>query len=97
MKDLFLNLVFFFFLPLFFGTSSADCQTSDWKSGHKLKCKVFRSTDSSPVGRDDVDYKASLFGNMSASKKSKIALVPQLSQSKAALKPTDVMVFFLVI
>lgn len=49
------------------------------------------------MGRDDIDYKASLFGNMSASKKSKVALVPQLSQSKAGIKPTDVMVFFLVI
>lgn len=79
---------------MFIGTSSADCQRSDWNSGHKLKCKVFQSTDSSPVGRDDIDSKASsLFGNISASK-TKIALVPQLSPSKATLKPTDVMVFF---
>lgn len=90
-----MNLVLF--LPLFFGTSSAACQTSDWKSGHKLKCKGFRSTDSSPVRRDDIDFEASLFGNRSASKKTRIALVPQQSQSKATLKPTDVMVLVLVI
>ncbi|XP_010429445.1 PREDICTED: LOW QUALITY PROTEIN: ubiquitin carboxyl-terminal hydrolase 19-like [Camelina sativa] len=71
---------------------SAACQKSDWSSGHKLKCKVFRSTDSSSVGRDDDhDFKASLFGNMSASKKTKLALVPKMSQSKVALKPTDVL------
>ncbi|VVB08902.1 unnamed protein product [Arabis nemorensis] len=68
---------------------SADCQTSDWSSGHKLKCKVFRITDSSsPVGRGDIDFKASLFGNRSASK---VALVPQLSQRKASVKPGDVL------
>ncbi|CAH2061213.1 unnamed protein product [Thlaspi arvense] len=67
---------------------SADCQTSDWKSGHKLKCKVFRVTDSSPVKRDDLDFKASIFGNRSASK---VALVPKLSQSNAIIKPTDVL------
>ncbi|ESQ46454.1 hypothetical protein EUTSA_v10000088mg [Eutrema salsugineum] len=61
---------------------SADCQASDWKSGHNRKC------NSSPVRRDDLDFKASLFGNRSASK---IALVPQLRQSKAVLKPRDVL------
>jgi ubiquitin carboxyl-terminal hydrolase 36/42 len=43
------------------------------------------------VRRDDIDFEASLFGNRSASKKTRIALVPQQSQSKATLKPTDVL------
>ncbi|KFK24457.1 hypothetical protein AALP_AAs50303U000100, partial [Arabis alpina] len=67
---------------------SGKCQTSDWSSGHKLKCKVFRVTDSSPVGRDGLDFKASLFGNRSASK---VSLVPHLSRSKASVKPSDVL------
>ncbi|CAH8367187.1 unnamed protein product [Eruca vesicaria subsp. sativa] len=54
---------------------SAECQKSDWNSGHKLKCKVFKSTDS-------------LFGNSSASKS---ALSPKLSQIKAIIKPGDVL------
>lgn len=85
-------LVYLLF-TLFFATSSAECQTSDWSSGHKLKCKVFRITDSSsPVERGDIDFKASLFGNRSASK---VALVPQLSQRKASVKPGDVMYLLL--
>ncbi|KAL1221439.1 Ubiquitin carboxyl-terminal hydrolase 19 [Cardamine amara subsp. amara] len=67
---------------------SAECQKSDWNSGHKKKCKVFRVTESSPVGRDNLDFKASLFGNRSGSK---IALAPQISQSKTNLKPGDVL------
>ncbi|KAF8050401.1 hypothetical protein N665_1978s0004 [Sinapis alba] len=67
---------------------SAECQRSDWNSGHKLKCKVFKSTDSSPVRRDDLGSKASLFGNSSASK---TASSPKLSQIKAIIKPGDVL------
>uniref|UniRef100_A0A1J3C7D3 ubiquitinyl hydrolase 1 n=1 Tax=Noccaea caerulescens TaxID=107243 RepID=A0A1J3C7D3_NOCCA len=67
---------------------SSECQKSDWSSGHKRKCKVFRVTDSSPVGKDNLNFKSSLFGNRSASK---LALSPQLSQSKATLKPGDVL------
>ncbi|KAJ4902935.1 Ubiquitin carboxyl-terminal hydrolase 19 [Raphanus sativus] len=58
---------------------SAECQTSDWNSGHKLKCKVSKST---------TGPKASLFGNGSASK---TALSPKLSQIKAIIKPEDVL------
>ncbi|KAJ0233292.1 Ubiquitin carboxyl-terminal hydrolase 19 [Hirschfeldia incana] len=66
---------------------SAECQKSDWNSGHNRKCKVFKSSsDSSPVRRDhDLDFKASLFGNKSVS-------APKLmSQSKAVVKPGDVL------
>ncbi|KAF8086077.1 hypothetical protein N665_0635s0008 [Sinapis alba] len=65
---------------------SAECQKSDWNSGHKQQCKVFNS---SPVrSRDDLNFKASLFGNKSASK---TALAPKLSQSKAVVKPGDIL------
>ncbi|XP_056844642.1 ubiquitin carboxyl-terminal hydrolase 19 [Raphanus sativus] len=69
---------------------SAECQKSDWNSGHKRQCKVFKSSDSSsPVRRDhhDLDFKASLFGNNSASAPPKL-----MSQSKAVVvKPGDVL------
>ncbi|XP_013599821.1 PREDICTED: ubiquitin carboxyl-terminal hydrolase 19-like [Brassica oleracea var. oleracea] len=68
---------------------SAECQKSDWNSGHKLQCKVFKSSGSSPVRKDDLDFKASLFGNRTVSK---TALSPKLSQSKAVVvKPGDVL------
>ncbi|KAL0701761.1 hypothetical protein Bca4012_057883 [Brassica carinata] len=41
---------------------SANCQKSDWNSGHKRQCMVFQSSDSSPVRNDALDFKASLFG-----------------------------------
>ncbi|CAH8363739.1 unnamed protein product [Eruca vesicaria subsp. sativa] len=63
---------------------SAECQKSDWKAGHELKCKGFKSTDSSLARREDFDFKASLFGNRSAA--SKTALAP-----KAIVKPGDVL------
>lgn len=52
------------FLSLLLFTSSAECQSSDWNSGHKLKCKVFKSTDSSPVRKDDLGLKASLLASI---------------------------------
>ncbi|CAF1861592.1 unnamed protein product [Brassica oleracea var. botrytis] len=65
---------------------SAECQRSDWNGGHKLKCKVVKTTTgSSPVRRDDLGLKASLFGNGSASK---TALSPKLSQ---IIKPGGVL------
>ncbi|CAN8287800.1 unnamed protein product [Cochlearia groenlandica] len=68
---------------------SADCQKSDWDSGHKSRCKSLQVTNSSsPVPRDNFGFKASLFENQPASK---ITLVPQLSQSKATVKPGDVL------
>ncbi|KAL0733881.1 hypothetical protein Bca4012_010091 [Brassica carinata] len=66
---------------------SGECQKSDWNSGHKRQCKVFKSSDSSrPVRRDDLDFKASLFGN-----KSVLAPKLSLSQSKAVVNPGDVL------
>ncbi|KAF3559587.1 hypothetical protein F2Q69_00016642, partial [Brassica cretica] len=65
---------------------SAECQRSDWNAGHKLKCKVVKTTTgSSPGRRDDLGLKASLFGNGSASK---TALSPKLSQ---IIKPGDLL------
>ncbi|KAF3575748.1 hypothetical protein DY000_02034344 [Brassica cretica] len=65
---------------------SAECQRSDWNAGHKLKCKVVKTTTgSSPGRRDDLSLKASLFGNGSASK---TALSPKLSQ---IIKPGDLL------
>ena len=75
-------------------TSSAECQKSDWNSGHNRQCKVFKSSDSSPVRKDDLGFKASLFGSRSASK---AALTSKLSQSKAVVKPGDVMCLILFI
>ena len=77
---LFLNS--FPFLSMLLFTSSAECQRSDWNAGHKLKCKVVKST---------TGLKASLFGNGSASK---TALSPKLSQ---IIKPGDVMSHLLLI
>ncbi|CAH2077350.1 unnamed protein product [Thlaspi arvense] len=73
---------------------SAECQKSDWDSGHQRKCKDAEITTSSTSARNGLRFRASPFGDSSASK---IALIPEWGQNKSSLKPRDVMFLFLVL
>ncbi|ESQ54024.1 hypothetical protein EUTSA_v10024675mg [Eutrema salsugineum] len=67
---------------------SADCQKSDWSSGHQRKCKDVGITSLTPSGKNGLRFRASTFGDSSASK---IALIPEWGRNKSSLKPGEVL------
>lgn len=77
-----------FVCMLLVAISSAECQRSDWSSGHQRKCKDVGITTLTSSAKNGLRFRASPFGNRSASE---IALVPDQGRNKSSLKPREVM------
>ncbi|XP_010447529.1 PREDICTED: ubiquitin carboxyl-terminal hydrolase 18 isoform X1 [Camelina sativa] len=67
---------------------SAECQSSDWSSGHQRKCRDDGITTLTSFAKNGLRFRASPFGNISASD---IALVPDQGRSKSILKLREVL------
>ncbi|XP_010525922.1 PREDICTED: ubiquitin carboxyl-terminal hydrolase 19 [Tarenaya hassleriana] len=67
---------------------SAECQRSDWNSGHKRKCKDIGSINLTPTKSSGFGFRASPSGNSSTSK---IALVPGQGQNKTNQKLREIL------
>ncbi|XP_010432837.1 PREDICTED: ubiquitin carboxyl-terminal hydrolase 18-like isoform X2 [Camelina sativa] len=67
---------------------SAECQRSDWSSGHQRKCKDVEISTVTSSAKNGFRFRTSPFGNGSASE---IALVPVQGRNKSILKPREVL------
>jgi ubiquitin carboxyl-terminal hydrolase 36/42 len=67
---------------------SAECQRSDWSSGHQRNCRDYGITTLTPSAKNGLRFRASPFGDSSASS---IALISERGQNKSSLKPREVL------
>ncbi|XP_010548553.1 PREDICTED: ubiquitin carboxyl-terminal hydrolase 19-like [Tarenaya hassleriana] len=67
---------------------SAECQRSDWNSGHKRKCKEIGSINSTPTKSSEFGFKASSSENGFASK---VALVPKQGENRTTQKLREIL------
>ncbi|CAD5329656.1 unnamed protein product [Arabidopsis thaliana] len=67
---------------------SAECQRSDWSSGHQRNCRDYGITTLTPSAKNGLRFRASPFGDSSASS---IALISERGLNKSSLKPREVL------